>query len=102
MTYALADPPAPAGTIAAFDTMLPSNEFNVETRGCPCPGCTRHTRDYISYLSRGEELTAVRLIVLHNLTYMRELTTHARRAIEQERFEPYRQAVLAGTPPWSA
>jgi queuine tRNA-ribosyltransferase len=70
--------------------------------GCPCPGCTRHDRDYISYLSRGEELTAVRLIVLHNLTYMRELTTHARKAIEAQRFEQYRQAVLAGAPPWDA
>ncbi len=43
--------------------------------GCPCPACRRHDRDYISYLSRAEELTAVRLIVLHNLTYMHELTT---------------------------
>ena len=50
--------------------------------GCPCPACQRHDRDYISYLSRAEELTAVRLIVLHNLTYMHELTTHARTAIE--------------------
>jgi queuine tRNA-ribosyltransferase len=68
--------------------------------GCPCPACTRHTRDYISYLSRAEELTAVRLVVLHNLTYMRELTTHARRAIVEQRFEAYRGAVLAGAAPW--
>jgi queuine tRNA-ribosyltransferase len=70
--------------------------------GCPCPACTRHDRDYISYLSRAEELTAVRLLVLHNLTYMRELTTHARRAIEGQRFGSYRSAVLAGAPPWTA
>jgi queuine tRNA-ribosyltransferase len=70
--------------------------------GCPCPACTRHTRDYISYLSRAEELTAVRLIVLHNLTYMRELTTHARTAIESRRFDAYRAAVLAGAAPWDA
>jgi queuine tRNA-ribosyltransferase len=70
--------------------------------GCPCPACTRHDRDYISYLSRGEELTAVRLIVLHNLTYMRQLTTYARKAIEEQRFESYRQAVLAGATPWTA
>jgi queuine tRNA-ribosyltransferase len=70
--------------------------------GCPCPACTRHDRDYISYLSRGEELTAVRLIVLHNLTYMREVTSHARRAIESGRFEPYRRSVLAGLAPWDA
>jgi queuine tRNA-ribosyltransferase len=70
--------------------------------GCPCPACTHHDRDYISFLSRTEELTAVRLIVLHNLTYMRELTEGARRAIRAGRFEPYRAAVLAGAPPWDA
>jgi queuine tRNA-ribosyltransferase len=70
--------------------------------GCPCRACRNHDRDYISYLSRAEELTAVRLIVLHNLTYMRELTDGARRAIEAERFEDYRAAVLAGAAPWDA
>jgi queuine tRNA-ribosyltransferase len=70
--------------------------------GCPCPACTRHDRDYISYLSRGEELTAVRLIVLHNLTYMRELTDQARTAIEAGRFDAYRAAVMAGAAPWDA
>jgi queuine tRNA-ribosyltransferase len=70
--------------------------------GCPCPACQRHDRDYISYLSRAEELTAVRLIVTHNLVYMRELTNHARTAITAGRFEQYRAAVLSGSPPWSA
>jgi queuine tRNA-ribosyltransferase len=70
--------------------------------GCPCPACTHHDRDYLSYLSRAEELTAVRLLVLHNLTYMHELTTHARAAIEAGRFDAYRAAVLAGAPPWTA
>jgi queuine tRNA-ribosyltransferase len=70
--------------------------------GCPCPACQRHDRDYISYLSRAEELTAVRLLVLHNLTYMHQLTTHARTAIENGNFESYRAAVLAGASPWAA
>ena len=70
--------------------------------GCPCPACQRHDRDYISYLSRTKELTAVRLIVLHNLTYMRELTDRARAAIAAGRFEAYRAAVLAGSAPWDA
>ena len=70
--------------------------------GCPCPACRRHDRDYVSYLSRAEELTAVRLLVLHNLTYMRELTTHARAAIAAGGFDAYRAAVLAGAPPWAA
>jgi len=69
---------------------------------CPCPACQRHDRDYISYLSRAEELTAVRLLVLHNLTYMHELTTHARTAIATGRFATYRASVLAGSTPWEA
>jgi queuine tRNA-ribosyltransferase len=79
-----------------------AGDRNPLVEGCPCPACRRHDRDYVSYLSRAEELTAVRLIVLHNLTYMRELTTHARAAIEAGRFGDYRAAVLGGAPPWSA
>ncbi|HET7445074.1 MAG TPA: tRNA guanosine(34) transglycosylase Tgt [Solirubrobacterales bacterium] len=75
---------------------------NPLVEGCPCRACRHHDRDYVSYLSRAEELTAVRLIVIHNLTYMRELTTHARTAIEAGRFDAYRAAVLAGTAPWDA
>jgi len=70
--------------------------------GCLCPACRRHDRDYISYLSRAEELTAVRLIVLHNLTYMRELTTGARNAIKAGTFNAYRTAILSGSTPWDA
>jgi queuine tRNA-ribosyltransferase len=70
--------------------------------GCPCPACRNHDCDYISYLSRAEELTAVRLLVLHNLTYMHELTRHARAAIEAGRFEEYRSAVVGGATPWDA
>jgi queuine tRNA-ribosyltransferase len=93
----------------------PDNRFRLDMRkgawvgnreplveGCPCPACRRHDRDYVSYLSRAEELTAVRLIVLHNLTYMRQLTTHARAAIEAGDFDAYRAAVLAGAAPWDA
>jgi queuine tRNA-ribosyltransferase len=69
---------------------------------CPCPACQHHHRDYISYLSRTEELTAVRLICLHNLTYMHELTTHARTAIAAGTYTAYAAAVMAGTPPWAA
>ena len=73
----------------------PGNRFRLDLRksghegnrnpiaeGCPCPACQHHDRDYLSYLSRAEELTAVRLLCLHNLTYLQELMTHARAAIE--------------------
>src|SRR5208283_5966959 len=37
VTNTLIAPLVPAGTIAAFATTLPSNEFRVETSGCACP-----------------------------------------------------------------
>ena len=46
---------------------------------CPCPACREHTRAYLHYLVRAEELTAKRLLTLHNLTFMEELMQrHAR------------------------
>jgi queuine tRNA-ribosyltransferase len=49
--------------------------------GCPCVACTRHTRGYIHYLVRARELTAVRLLTLHNLTFMAHLMRRLRSAI---------------------
>ncbi len=92
----------------------PGNRFRLDLRkggregdrapiaaGCPCPACRHHDRDYLSYLSRAEELTAVRLLCLHNLTFMRELVAGARAAIEAGSFEAYAAAVLDGTAPWA-
>ena len=70
--------------------------------GCPCPACARHTRAYLHYLARAEELTAVRLLTLHNLTYLERLVQGAREAIAEGRYGDYRSAGLAGAPPWAA
>jgi queuine tRNA-ribosyltransferase len=93
----------------------PDNRFRLDLRksghcgdrnpiaaGCPCPACRNHDRDYISYLSRAEELTAVRLLCIHNLTYLQELMVHARTAIEAGSFAGYAAAVMAGAAPWTA
>ena len=68
--------------------------------GCPCPACLDHTRAYLHYLARAGELTAARLITLHNLTFMAELMRGIREAIEGERFDEYGEAVLAGREPY--
>jgi len=70
--------------------------------GCPCSTCAAHTRAYVHYLSRTEELTGVRLLVVHNLAYLERLVAGSREAIRDERFGAYRDAILAGSPPWSA
>ena len=70
--------------------------------GCPCVACADHHRDYISYLSRARELSAIRLLVLHNLTYMKALVDGARQAIFDARFHAYEAAILDGQTPWTA
>ena len=68
--------------------------------GCPCPACTDHSRAYVHYLSRAEELTGVRLVTLHNLVYTGELVRGAREAILAGRFGAYRDAINSGAAPW--
>ncbi len=70
--------------------------------GCPCTACTGYDRDYINYISRSEELTAVRLLVEHNLTYMERLMGGAREAISAGDYGAYSEAILSGTAPWEA
>jgi len=70
--------------------------------GCPCTACTVYDRDYLNYVSRAEELTAVRLLVEHNLTWMERLMRGAREAISAGSFGPYGEAILAGAAPWDA
>jgi queuine tRNA-ribosyltransferase len=70
--------------------------------GCPCEACGGYSRAYLHYLARSKELTGARLLTLHNLTYMAELTDHARNAIEGGRYASYSKAVLGGAPPWGS
>jgi queuine tRNA-ribosyltransferase len=70
--------------------------------GCPCPTCASHSRAYLHYLSRAQELTGVRLLAIHNLAYLEGLVRGAREAIRAGRFDEYRRLILEGTPPWAA
>jgi queuine tRNA-ribosyltransferase len=65
--------------------------------GCTCPACSGgYTRAYLHYLLRARELTALRLITLHNLTFIGELMGRLRAAIEEDRLEEVAGEILAG------
>jgi queuine tRNA-ribosyltransferase len=68
--------------------------------GCPCPACVAHTRAYIHYLTRTDELTGSRLLTLHNLGFLERLLAGARASIEAGTFAAYRAAILDGASPW--
>jgi queuine tRNA-ribosyltransferase len=71
--------------------------------GCPCPACRNgdYTRAYLHYLIKAGELTAKRLLTLHNLTFMALLMDGVRAAIRAGSFEDYSRLVLAGEGPYT-
>ena len=68
--------------------------------GCPCPACREHTRGYLHYLARAGEMTAARLLTLHNLTFIAELMRGIRDSIEAGGYEDYERRVLMGEAPY--
>ena len=56
---------------------------------CACPTCTRFSRAYIRHLVNQQELLGHRLLSLHNLHFLLELTAGARTAIERGELRPY-------------
>ncbi len=76
--------------------------------GCGCPACARFSRAYIRHLINQEELLGLRLLSLHNLHFLLELTAGARAAIERGELRAYtaeRLSRLAARPqedPWDS
>ncbi|MEA2440427.1 MAG: queuine tRNA-ribosyltransferase [Thermoleophilaceae bacterium] len=70
--------------------------------GCPCPACRGgdYSRAYIHYLVKAGELTAKRLLTLHNLTFMALLMEGVRAAIRAGALDDYSRRVLAGEGPY--
>ncbi len=68
--------------------------------GCPCPACARGlSRAYLSYLARAGELTAMRLLTLHNLAFLARLMADLRGAILAGRLPEVAAALRAGAAP---
>jgi queuine tRNA-ribosyltransferase len=61
---------------------------------CACPACTRFTRAYIRHLINQQELLGLRLLSLHNLRFLLELTANARVAIEEGCFPAFKAEAL--------
>ena len=68
--------------------------------GCPCPACSAgFSRAYLHYLLRAGELTAPRLVTLHNLSFIARLMADLRAAIDGGRLPQVAGALRAGAAP---
>ena len=62
--------------------------------GCPCPACTRFSRAYLRHLVNQQEILGLRLLSLHNLRFLLDLTAGARAAIERAELASYTAEAL--------
>ena len=70
--------------------------------GCPCPACSGgFSRGYLHYLLRAGELTALRLVTLHNLSFVARLMGDLRSAIDGGRLGEVAAALRGGAAPGS-
>jgi queuine tRNA-ribosyltransferase len=68
--------------------------------GCPCPACAQgFTRGYLHYLLRAHEVTGLRLITQHNLSFIARLMADLRGAIDAGTLADTVAAVLDGGAP---
>jgi queuine tRNA-ribosyltransferase len=63
--------------------------------GCACPACERFSRAYVRHLVTQQEILGLRLLSLHNLRFVLDLTARARAAIERGTFASFRDEALA-------
>lgn len=80
------------------DFNLRRAEFAADPRppaaDCPCLTCATYSRAYLRHLLVTRELTVMRALTIHNLTYTLGLIADARLAILAGRFDDYHQGVL--------
>jgi queuine tRNA-ribosyltransferase len=57
---------------------------------CPCHTCVRHSKSYLRHLVRMKELSAHRLLTIHNLQYTLDLVREAGEAVAEGRFQDFK------------
>jgi queuine tRNA-ribosyltransferase len=63
--------------------------------GCTCPCCTQYDRAYIRHLFASEEMLGLRLLALHNVTFLLDVTRDGRDALRAGTFASWSSAWLA-------
>ena len=58
---------------------------------CSCPVCRRYSRAYLRHLIKADEMLAMRLAVMHNLSFYTELMSHIRSSLQGGTFQSFRR-----------
>lgn len=58
---------------------------------CDCPTCRNFSRAYVKHLLKSKEMLGMRLAVIHNLHFYNTLLERIRQAIDEDRFDEFRE-----------
>lgn len=61
------------------------NDFTPLDPECECYACETFTKSYLNHLIKSEEILGMRLLTLHNLSFLKKLMAQIRQAIKEDR-----------------
>ena len=68
-------------------------DFTPLDPNCDCYCCKNYTKAYLRHLFKANEMLGHRLMSIHNISFLVDLTTKAREAIKEDRFLEYKKEV---------
>ncbi len=70
------------------------NSLEPLDQSCACSTCQNYSRAYLHHLQRSNEILGARLNTLHNLHFYQSLMSAAREAIQEDKFEIFKNSFL--------
>lgn len=70
-----------------------ADDFSKLDENCSCYTCSNYSRAYLRHLFKAGELLAFRLLSIHNIYFLTELTKNIRQAILEDRFYEFKEKV---------
>lgn len=68
-------------------------DFTPLDDNCNCYCCKNYTKAYLRHLFKANEMLGHRLMSIHNISFLVDLTTRAREAIKEDRFLEFKKEV---------
>ncbi len=69
------------------------NDFSPLDNKCHCYTCRNYTKAYLRHLWKAQEMLSSRLLSIHNIQFLTDLTKNIQKAIAEDRFIEYKNQV---------
>ena len=70
-----------------------AEDFTTLDPKCGCYTCKNYTKAYLRHLFKANEILGMRLLSIHNVQFLVDLTANIRQAIKEDRFMEYKEHV---------